>query len=430
MALRRVPLAARCGVLVLLATLPGSVRGADAEAGGVTTWQGPATDFVKGPKGVITGDWWQGGAVGVGHFTGPGAQRVRSIEAACKSLAAACGMPFVDIDRDDVLATPDDPNSALLYPDGAPRVRLLMMPGGRSWLTTKDLAGVDEATIKKDFQGAAAAFERSGRLPRQAFEAGMNYVGCCGGAFVGASGSPIPNSMVTTWCLWPGKILKDGPGRKEPLPDVEFTDTVPADHPLRVAGGSGLKNFFYNGGPQNFEQGVPDTEYVGVYKGGALTEIEGSTVVVAYKPTGKPANGRVVLCSGHPEANNQDFFKAMLEYAIARPYPVPRTMVKGTKPMKGVSGDRQLHYWCVPAAAGKRMVVTLSDKEGKCSLFVRHDLPPLFDVNDGEATEGGVADKQVEIESTKKGDYYIGVYGDHDVTAGVPYTLAVKFRVK
>ena len=161
MARHRVPLAARCGVLVFLATLPGSLRGADVEAGGAKTWQGPATDFVKGPKGVISGDWWQGGAVGVAHFTGPGAQRVRSIEAACQAVAAACGMPFVDIDRDDVLPTADDPNSALLYPDGAPRVRLLMMPGGRSWLTTKDLAGVDEAMIKKDFQGAAAEIGRA-----------------------------------------------------------------------------------------------------------------------------------------------------------------------------------------------------------------------------------------------------------------------------
>jgi hypothetical protein len=423
-----VPYAACCGVLLLLATLPCYVRAADAEAG--TKWQGPATDFVKGPKGALTGDWWQGGAVGVAHFTGPGALRVRSIETACRAVATARGMTCVDIGRDDVVATADDPNSALLYPDGAARVRLLMMPGGKSWLTTKDVAGIDDATIKKDFLGAVAAFERSRKLPQQAFAAGMNYVGCCGGAYVGASGYPIPNALLTTWCLWPGRISKGGPNLKEPFPDVEFADANPADHPLRVAGGTGLKNMFFNGGPQDFEKNVPDTEYFGAYKGGALTELEGSTVLIAHLPADKPANGRVVLCSGHPEVSHQEFFKAMLEYAIARPHVVPRNLVKGTKPVKAVSGDHQLHYWCVPAAAGKKMIVTLSDKEGQCSLFVRHDLPPLFDVNDGEAIEAGVADKQVEIESTKKGDYYIGVYGDHDVTAGVPYTLAVKFRTK
>ena len=415
-------------VICLWAAIPRP--GAAEEDAVAAPWRGPAVDFVKGPKGQITGGWWQGGAVGVAHFTGPGAQKHPTIEKISRAVAAARGLPFVDINRDDVVESDADPNSALLYPDGTSRVCLLMMPGGQSANTVHDVAGIDKGLVKRDYSAAVAALEKARGLPRQAVATGMNYVGCCGGAYTGASGYTIPNTLVTGWCLWPGRLTGLGPEQKKPFPAVVFADTLAADHPLRAVGGERLEDMFFNGGPLDFEAGVPHTEYVATYEGGAATELEGKHWLVAYLPADQPASGRVVLCSAHPEANHPDVFRAMQEYAIARPYVVPRNLVKGTKPLKGVSGDRQLQYYCVPAVAGKKMTVTLSSDEGRCSLFVRHDLPPLFDVNDGAATEAGVAEKKVEIKPTKKGDYHIGVYGDHDDVRGVPYTLTVKMAVK
>lgn len=415
--------------LVCLAGFAGRVV-AD-EAGVAPAWRGPAANFVKDSKGRITGSWWQGGAVGVAHFTGPGAQRVPAIEKVSQAVAEAHGMPYVEIDRDDVLETTDDPNSALLYPDGTARVCLLMMPGGNGAITAKDVAGTTFPKTHKEVEAAKAAFERGRSLPQQAVASGMNYVGVCGGAFLGTSGySSIPNEVVSYWCLWPGKVTGGGPGRKQPYPDVEFADTLAGEHPLRVAAGDGLKGMFFNGGPLDFDRDVPHTEYVGIYRGNALTELEGKHALVSYLPADKPQSGRVVLCSGHPESHHREFLKAMQEYAVAHAYAVPRNLIKGTKPVKGVCGDRQLHYHCIPAATGKRMIVKLSAADGPCSLFVRHDLPPTFDVNDGEATAGDVTDKVVEIMPTKKGDYYIGVYGDHDVIRGVAYTLSVKFAAR
>ncbi len=415
-------------VISLVAAIP-QPSAAD-EVGAVAAWRGPAADFVKGPKGRITGGWWQGGAVGVGYFTGPGAQKLPLIEETSRTVAAAAGLPYVEIHRDDVVETEADPNSMLLYPDGTSRVCLLMMPGGQSAHTAHDVAGIDKGLVKRDYPAAVAAFEKARVLPRQAVATGMNYIGCCGGAYMGASGYTMPNTVVTGWCLWPGRLTGLGPDRKQPFPAVVFAETVAADHPLRAAGGERLENMYFNGGPLDFEAGVPHTEYIATYQGGAATELEGKQWLVAYLPADQPASGRVVLCSAHPEANHPDVFRAMQEYAIARPYAVPRNLVKGTKPLKGVSGDRQLQYYCVPAVAGKKMTVKLSSDEGRCSLFVRHDLPPLFEVNDGAATEAGVAEKMVEIKPTKKGDYYIGVYGDHDEVRGVPYTLSVKMAFK
>lgn len=417
--------------LLIICLAAAALRPAVAEeAVTKNSWRGPATDFIKGPKGRITGNWWQGGAVGVAYFTGPGAQKLAVIENTCRAVAAARGLPYAEVHRNDVVETEADPNSSLLYPDGTSRVCLLMMPGGQSANTAYDVAGIDPGLVKRDYPAAVAALEKGRAMPRQAVATGMNYVGCCGGAFMGSSGYTMPNTLVTGWCLWPGRLTGLGPGHKKPSPAVVFSETVAADHPLRVAGGGRLEDMFFNGGPLDFEAGVPHTEYFATYQGGAATELEGKQWLVSYLPADQPASGRVVLCSGHPEANHTNVFRAMQEYAIARPYAVPRNLVKGTKPLKGVSGDRQLQYYCVPAVAGKKMTVKLSSDGGRCSLFVRHDLPPLFDVNDGAAIEAGVAEKTVEINPTKKGDYYIGVYGDHDDVRGAAYTLTVKMAVK
>jgi hypothetical protein len=426
------PIVATCvrGLALLLVGVAWHGASAEEPAAVASGWRGPADAFVKDAKGRITGSWWQGGAVGVAHFTGPGAPNLPAVDKVCHAVAEAHGMPCVEIHRDDVVQSADDPNSALLYPDGTARVCLLMMPGGNAATTARDVAGTKEPKTVQEVPAAKAAYEVARTLPRQAVATGMNYVGVCGGAFLGASGYSIPDVFLTHWCLWPGQVPGGGPGRQQPFPDVVFADSVAADHPLRRASGDGLKQLFFNGGPLDFQKNVPHTEYFGVYRGGAMRELEGKEALLSYLPADKPTHGRIILCSGHPEMNHAEFLQAMQEYAIGHRYAVPRNLVKGTRPLKGVSGDKQLHYYCVPAAAGKRMIVTLSDARGCCSLFVRHDLPPTFDGNDGEATEPGVTEKTVEIAPTQKGDYYIGVYGDHDVVRGVDYTLTVKTKAK
>ncbi|MCX6996045.1 MAG: hypothetical protein NTV49_02920, partial [Kiritimatiellaeota bacterium] len=154
----------------------------------------------------------------------------------------------------------------------------------------------------------------------------MGYVGTCGGCQTASSGvyAPGEHDLFMEWGLWPGKFVNRGPRARQPFPNVVFDGSL-RDHPLYKYMDKGvLRNVFFNGGPLDLEAGVPDTQYLGKYEGGVLTELSGRWFMIDYKPKGDGLCGRCVITSGHPEANNQQFFKAMVTYALDRDYEVPR----------------------------------------------------------------------------------------------------------
>ena len=98
------PIVATCvrGLALLLVGVAWHGASAEEVAAVASGWRGPADAFVKDAKGRITGSWWQGGAVGVAHFTGPGAPNLPAVDKVCHAVAEAHGMPCVEIHRDDV----------------------------------------------------------------------------------------------------------------------------------------------------------------------------------------------------------------------------------------------------------------------------------------------------------------------------------------
>ena len=279
----------------------GAAGGDSATAGAEDFWTGPQGDFRRLEDGRIVGPWWQGGGPAVVYFTGPHAQRHRSFVMVGEKIASDAGRVYLEIHKQHLLPSADDSNGILLYPDGTARVRLMLMPGGNSFLTMADLAGIsgtDVATVKAEREKLVEAR----KIPQAAFSTGMSYVGACGGFFTADSGYDIPRALHSGWGLWPGKVANIGPSIRRPLPDVVF-DPAQSDHPLYKATDDGLlKGMYYNGGPVGPQSDIADTEYFGKYRGGAMAELEGDWFLVAYKPADNLLSGRCVISTGHPEA--------------------------------------------------------------------------------------------------------------------------------
>lgn len=372
-------------------------------------WPGP-TDFRQTDSGIY-GDWHNGGALGVAYYTGKHAQRMPNFIKTGEKLALEIKMPYREIHAGDIRPSDKDANGCLLYPDGSARVRLLIMPGGVSTLTTMEIAGVEtreEIKEKTDF------FTRAAVNPRQAFSTGMNYLGVCGGFFTASSGYSIP-SVNTAWSLWPGKQKNIGPAKKQPLPDMVFEEKH-QQHPLYQASNKGIvQNMWFNGGPLGVQDGVPDTEYLAKYAGGAMPEIIGDWSLVAYRPKNNPRSGRLVLCTGHPEVNNPDFLDAMADYAINHSYGVAATPIRPGETSSAVIGDHQLHYYRFDSDGGELKIKLEGEGAGHCRVLLRRGLPPTF--ND---THSGRLEFPTEPDT-----YFIGVYGEHDVLNGLPYRLSL-----
>lgn len=353
------------------------------------------------------------------YFTGPYAQKHEGYEEVGRAIAEKMGLPYIEIHKEDLLPSDNDANGVLVYPDGTTRVQLCIMPGGNSYKTMADIAGVTDPKAER------AKFDEYRKVPQAAFRTGMNYVGCCGGFFTATSGYLVPNALSTGWALWPGKVKNIGPVGRRPFPDVVF-DSADKKHPLFRATKDGtLKEMFYNGGPIGVEPDVPDTEYFGKYAGGAMTELVGDWFCVAYRPATDGLCGRCVIATGHPEVAHPDFLMAMAQYAVYHDYVVPRKDVEPGKTVEAVVGDDQMQYYCVKVDEGKKLTAKLTGMDENCDLYVRFGLPPSFRKSDAKGTRPKKTDETITVARTKVGDYFLGVHGKHDVLNGVKYTLTV-----
>jgi hypothetical protein len=393
--------------------------------------------------GTILGDWWAGGAIGAAYYTGKGAQFLKAFESLGRKTAAEMGLPYLEIHAAEVLGGDQDSNGCLLYPDGAPRVRLLIMPGGMAHDTFLELGGKNgqEQCKGRDFF-------------RQAFKNGMNYIGTCGGCFFAAedSGLGVANVFKSGLGLWPGELSLKDTGRADP--DIVLSPF----HPLARGVKDGvLKLVFFNGGPTAMTPNVPGTDYVGFFRGGALDVLKGKYALIAYSPPGYKG-GRVVVCAAHPETKYPAFLEGMGDYAWQHRYALPRNPLKLDEPVKGTCGDNQCQYYEVKIEAGvKSLEIALAELDGDCDLYVRFGNlpqltmpvsrtptppvktaknapppPPVFQPGvwtaDQRSTNKGKQDEKVKLSSPKPGVWFIAVHGNHQVLNGVAYSLSAKVQ--
>ncbi len=354
-------------------------------------------------------DWPGGGAIGVAYYTGKGAQKLKAFEKIGMAVSKEIGLPYKEIHAADVLGNANDPNGALLYPDGSARVRLLIMPGGQAHDTWLEIGGKD---------GNPKC--RGRELFQQAFKTGMNYIGTCGGCFMGCGNFDVPRAFNSHLSLWPGRVRLGGLGRKDPPPDMVFDKA----HPLAAATRNGeLKKVFFNGGPQWLEPDIPGTEYIAKFRGGGLETLWGQWALIAYSPPGN-AGGRIVACAAHPEARHVPFVKAMADYSLDHRYLLPRRPVKSGETLKAISGDGQIQCYEIQVPAGAtRLEVTLSGMDGNCDLYARRCGLPGPSRADARSASPADKDEKISVAKPKAGLWFLAVHGNHKVAAGVKYSL-------
>ena len=350
--------------------------------------------------------------------------------------------------RELIVGSPMDENGILLYPDGAPRFRMIYVNGGKSANHARSM-GEDGKQTYRDF-----------------VQAGGSYVGSCAGAFLAGSGSRAPNgklSYTSTYIgLWPGHTT--GTKLEKSYTAVDIVPGGPLTRYFDFDNRMHIDSVRHNGGCYAYLEDAPaGTEVLATFstKGRELErDIDGKPVIWAWKAS--PAAGRVLLCGSHPEgaydAENLALMAAMVRYALAgngepalkavlQPG-APRVMNDRTDPAFAPVGDRQYHHFSIDVPKGVRLMTIRLKGFVNVDDFDLH----LFASRTGFAYRedatwayvGEGVDKSLEIKDPKPGRYYISVFcattvtaamgkygveysGRTDVLNGVPYTIQVNF---
>lgn len=365
-----------------------------------------------------------------------------------------------------------DENGVLLYPDGAPRFRMIYVNGGRATkhgnsLTPKGIENI-----------------------RTFVANGGSYVGSCAGSFIASAGNEAfkaepgtAGKMGKVTRNYEGRQKKEYfgvyPGRTVSTDDLneEYTGMiVEKDSPLLkyydFGGDMYIDSVYHNGGswiaeePYTMVPGteillrydyVPEKEQARIDRGSF--PVTGKVSCWAYKKNGK--TGRVVLIGSHPEGVTEgdrlELTAAMFQYAMdgaGRPEikgelknGEPRQMVKSTvenDPAYTRIGDKQYHHFNVVIPKNARNIkVVLESPYKNDDLYLtmtKNDFAFLANARYHDITLG--CDKEMKFDNLESGMWFIGVHcattvetvktdygvaytGHLEVLNGVPYTLTV-----
>ena len=348
----------------------------------------------------------------------------------------------------------EDTNGWLLYPDGAPRYRMIFFNGGLAASHLKSMEPSSRANICNYVA------------------AGGSTMGTCAGAFMTSKGSYTHGLGVrhgdTYLGLWPDVVYRTELFRARTA--MKLGQECPLNRYFDFGTEQVVKDVFHNNGcyaePDNFKnlpQGVEALSYY-VYPYGETVNIDGKASAWAYKAGEN--SGRLISCGSHPESVKEgarrDYMTAMMLYAMdgnAAPQPKGelkagevREMNKRTEdkaPAYTRIGDKQYHHFVVNVPKRtKNLVVTLEGYEGENNfdLMLCSKREALaYDDNTDYKSEVVGCNKQLAIKRPKAGKWYVSVHcattvtttvgkygteysGRTDVLNGVPYKVSVKFE--
>ena len=335
-----------------------------------------------------------------------------------------------------------DLNGYLLYPDGAPRYKVIYVNGGKS---TKHGDSLGESGLN-----AIRTFVNNGGT----------YVGTCAGAFMASNGYDGNADWPSYTRLWPGMAQHTG------LSDSYTGMTIVSGSPLLdyydFGGDMYIDEVRHNGGC--FANSLPNgTEILALYDfpSDPSRKFQGKPSIWAYKIT--PQKGRMVMCGSHPEGvtggERRDLFAAFLRYAVdGRGIATVKTtlkngelweMTKGTKdkdPKHTMIGDRQYHHFAVaiPSKAKKIKVTLNGDNNFDFNLYMTKETFAFENVAQYKQ-QGTGGQKELSFDTLEPGLYYIAVQctsvpsatvGDHgvkyvahtEILNGAPYTISVTWK--
>ena len=341
------------------------------------------------------------------------------------------------------IGSENDTNGWLLYPDGAPRFRMLYVNGGSGG-------------------GHGRSYTEAGRANIRAYvKAGGSYLGSCAGAYVATRGTTtkIHDEYIG---IYPG--ICTNAHLADTYVAVKIPENSPALKYFDFDGDRFIDSVYHNGGCyMDYEQMIPGCEALFDYWYEPKS-MNGNDAVWAWKENEN--TGRVICCGPHPEGKitgkQLEMMGAMTLYAMdgnGKPrikgelvnYQA-RNMVCTTEeknPDFTRIGDRQYHHFTVNVPEGTDTLrISLKPVLG----YDNYDLH-LFADSEGLAfvknakyknVKNGI-DKVLTVVRPKAGTLYVSVFCDTtvdtvvspvygtqytgrlDVLNGVPYVIEVQY---
>jgi len=348
----------------------------------------------------------------------------------------------------------EDTNGVLLYPDGAPRFRMLYVNGGNS-----------------PSHGRSLGPDGRNRI-RQYVAAGGSYVGTCAGAFIASEGvntNRVRKQYSKYYMgLYPGSVRRTLLRKNRPLLQIEKRS--PLLQYYDFDGDYLVKGVFHNTGCYIEESSLgevpPQTEVLAryIFDDTDRVQINGKPSIWAYKENDK--RGRVISCGSHPEGaeagERMELMAAMILYAMdGNGQPIikaklaagkTRLMDKRTEdnnPAFTRIGDRQYHHFTIDVPKKcSQAVITLKGVAGEDNFDLtlcanRKELAFCGNATSKETSKG--CNKTLVINKPKAGKWYVSVlcettvtthtgkYGTEysgrtDVLNGVPYSIRVDYK--
>lgn len=335
-----------------------------------------------------------------------------------------------------IAGSEEDENGRLLYPDGAPRYRMLFVCGGKATSHAKSLRNACREKMRFFVQN------------------GGSYVGTCAGAFF------VTSEREYYLNLWPGKAKQTGVSQTR---TGMFIDKgTPLLNYYSYGGDYYVKDIRHNGGCYALDW-PEGTELLARYDYAQNESMHGQPSAWAYKEDG--SNGRIIMEGSHPEevtsGERRDFTAAMLRYAADG---VGDTKIKGllrngecrvmnkttneNVPEYTRIGDMQYHHFAVyiPSNAKKiRFEISCSED---CDIQLTLSNQTYAYLPEASFVSSSVgANHIMKFESLPEGLWYVAVrclttvsvtdvtlgqeyFGRTDVLNGIPYNISVRWNTK
>ena len=348
----------------------------------------------------------------------------------------------------------NDTNGWLLYPDGAPRFRVIYVNGGSANKHARSLGNSGAERI------------------REYVANGGSYVGTCAGAFFASAGA-IDNAKKRYFTdlylkLWPSYAHRTSLKKSQPALQLEknspLTKYFDFGKELCVA------DVYHNGGCYahvDSSRPLPyGTEILAryIFNNTDKVTIDNEISIWAYKASER--SGRTILCGSHPEKVGEgerlELMASMLLYAMEG-NPAPR--IKGTLSQGEVRemnkrsedfdpdhtriGDRQYHHFAVDVPKKcKQLIINLDGyedaKKFDLTLCAKRGEPAFHDNTLLKSVASGCK-KSLTIDRPKSGRWFVSVFcettvetsagkygtsyrGHIAVLNGVPYKISVEYK--
>lgn len=358
-----------------------------------------------------------------------------SMEAFISSATADLSAADTILQNELLVSSALDENGCLLYPDGAPRFRMVYMNGGNAMNLSRALKDAGRQVFVNFVHG------------------GGSYLGSCAGAFF-PTHYKLMDDGVKDYSpeyigLWPG-VVRNTLLTRTPT-GVKIEPGSPLLKYFDFGGDMYVDSVFHNGGCHAVEDTLwpANGEVLARFDNSMITtkrEFNNTPVIWSVKE--KEQWGRVISCGSHPEGTNYgdrlQLMGAMVLYALEGNAPArvkgelvlgePRVMDRSTrdcKPEFTKIGDKQYHHFTVEVPEGiDTLTVSLRSIKG----FEDYEMYLMVNPGDFAFRENAKymdislkVDKDIVIPAPKPGKYYISVFCNTTVTAvetdkGVRYT--------